>query len=110
VLGAAHALGQLPIRPRPDGELAAVERHKQRVKAQGGQPAAALAGRLDRALADGLGIEGRHAEAVAGEGLAQRRSSSAQLLSRGIDATELLAAGLPAHPPAGIRLSTDQAG
>jgi hypothetical protein len=64
---------------------------------------------------------------VAGEGLAQRRPSGAQLVRGGVDAAELFgegegafglgvvsqeAAGLPAHrrPLAGIRLSTEQAG
>jgi hypothetical protein len=37
VLAAAHPLGQLPTRARPDGELAVVERHKHRVKARGGR-------------------------------------------------------------------------
>jgi len=46
ILGAADPLGQLPTRPGPDRELAVVEGHKHWVQAQGGQPAATLAGRL----------------------------------------------------------------
>jgi hypothetical protein len=70
VLGAAHPLGQLPTRPRPDWELTMVERHKPRVKARGRRPPAALAGRLGRALPDGLGVAGRHAQPVPLEGFA----------------------------------------
>jgi hypothetical protein len=44
-----------------------------------GWPAAALAGRLGSALADGLGVAGRHPKPVAGEGFAQRRPGGAQL-------------------------------
>jgi hypothetical protein len=46
-----------------------VERHEHRVKARDGRPAGALASGVDRALADGLGVAGRHAEPVAGEAL-----------------------------------------
>jgi hypothetical protein len=60
VLSPAHPLGQLPTRASPDGQLAVVERHKQRVQAWRGWLPAALAGRLDRALADGLGVACRH--------------------------------------------------
>jgi hypothetical protein len=60
------------------------------------------------------GLRGGHAQAVAGEGLAQRRPGGAQFLSGSVDAAQLLgqrvgalgfgpvgeeAAGLPAHPP-----------
>jgi hypothetical protein len=65
VLGAADPLGQLSTRPGPDGELAVVAGHKQRVQARGGRPAAALAGGLDGALPDGFGVAGRHAQPVA---------------------------------------------
>jgi hypothetical protein len=61
VLGAAHPRGQLLTRPRPDRELAVVERHKHRVQAGGGWLATALTGDLDRALADRLGAAHRHA-------------------------------------------------
>jgi hypothetical protein len=70
VLGAAEPLGQLPTRPRPHRELAVVEGHEHRVQGRGGRPAAALVGGLGGALPDGLGVAGRHPEAVAGEGFA----------------------------------------
>jgi hypothetical protein len=118
VLGPTNPLGQLPIRPRPDGQLAVVERHKHRVKARRDRPAAALTGGLDGALADRLGIAGRHPKAVPVEGFAQRRPGSPKLLSGGVDAAQPLsqpegplglgaireeAAGLPAHPPLGLQ-------
>ena len=51
--------------------------------------AGALAGGGDGALADGFGVAGRHAQAVAGEGLAERRPGRAQLGGGGVDAAEL---------------------
>jgi hypothetical protein len=108
----AGPLGQLPTRAGPDRQLAVVERHKHRVQARGGRPAAALADGVDGALADGLGVAGGHAKPVAGEGLAQRRPGGAQLGGGGVDAAQLLgelegafglgavgeeAAGLPAQ-------------
>jgi hypothetical protein len=66
----------------------------------------------DGPLADGFGVVGRHAEPVAGEGLAQRRPAGAELGGGGVDAAELFgelegafglgavgqeAAGLPAQ-------------
>jgi hypothetical protein len=77
---------------------------------------ASAAGGGDGALADGFGVAGRHAEAVAAERLAQGRPGGAQRLSGGVDAAELLgqgegalglgpvgqeAAGLPAQPALG---------
>jgi hypothetical protein len=53
--GRTRSASFLP-RPRPDGELAVVERHKHRIKARDDRPAAALAGRGDGALPDGLGL------------------------------------------------------
>jgi hypothetical protein len=50
----------------------------------------ALAGGGDGALTDGLGIAGRHAQPVAGEGFVQRRPGRAQLGGGGVDAAELL--------------------
>jgi hypothetical protein len=41
-------------------------------------------------LADGFGVGGGHAQAVAGEGFAQRRPGGAQLGRGGVDAAELL--------------------
>jgi hypothetical protein len=52
-----------------------------------------LAGGGDGALADGFGVGGGHAQAVAGEGLAQRRPGGAQLAGGGVDAAELLSEG-----------------
>ena len=69
------------------------------------------------ALADGLPVAGWHAEAVAGEGFAQRRPGGAQLGRGGVDASQPLgqregafglgpvgkeAAGLPARRPAAL--------
>jgi hypothetical protein len=55
--------------------------------------AAALAGGGDGALADGFGVAGWHAEAVAGEGFAQRRPGGAELGRGGVDAAQLLGQG-----------------
>jgi hypothetical protein len=49
-----------------------------------------LAGRGDGALADGFGVAHRHAQAVAGERLAQRRRGGLQFLRSGVDAAQLL--------------------
>jgi hypothetical protein len=74
----------------------------------------ALAGCGDGPLADRFGVGGGHAQAVAGEGLAERRPGGAQLAGGGVDTAELLSegvgafgfgpvgeevAGLPARPP-----------
>jgi hypothetical protein len=116
VLGAADPFGQLPTRPRPDRQLAVVEGHKFQVKARRGRPPGALASGGDRTLADRLGVAGRHAQPVAGEGLAQRRPGGAQLGRSSVDAAQPLrelegalgfrtvreeAAGLPAQRVAG---------
>jgi hypothetical protein len=90
VLSTAHPLGQLPTRAGPDRELIAVEGHKHWVQARRGRPAGTLAGGLDRALADRLGVARRHPEAVTGERLAQRRPGSAQLGRGGVDAAQPL--------------------
>jgi hypothetical protein len=50
----------------------------------------ALAGGPGRALADRLGVAGRHAQPVATEGLAQRWPGGPQLLRSGVDAVQLL--------------------
>jgi hypothetical protein len=113
VLGAPHPLGQLPTRARPDREFAMVEDHKHQVKARSGRAARALAGRVDRPLADGLGVARRHAQPVPGKGFAQRRPGGAQLGRGRVHRAESFgelegalglstlgqeAAGLPAHP------------
>jgi len=82
------------------------------IQRRGHRLAGALVGGGDGPLADRLGVWGRHAQAVAGEGLAQRRPSGAQLSRGGVDATQPLgelkgtlgfgpvgeeAAGLPAQ-------------
>jgi hypothetical protein len=67
-----------------------VERHEHRVQARGSRLPAAAAGGIDRALADCLGVAGGHAEAVAGEGLAQRRPGGAQLHRRGVGTAQPL--------------------
>jgi hypothetical protein len=48
-----------------------------------------LTGGGDGPLSDGLGVAGRHAKLVAGEGLAQRRPGGAELGGGGVDAAEL---------------------
>jgi hypothetical protein len=58
--------------------------------------AGAVAGGGDGALTDGLGVAGRHAEAVTGERLAQRRPGGAELGRGGVDAADLL--GQPKRP------------
>jgi hypothetical protein len=59
------------MRATPDGKLAGVEGHEHRIQARGGRLAAALAGRGDGPLADGLGVAGRgDPEAVPLEGFA----------------------------------------
>jgi hypothetical protein len=70
-------LMHLGRRPWAGWEGAGVEGHKHRVQYWGGRLAGALAGRGDGPLADGLGVGGGHAEAVAGEGLTQRRPGRA---------------------------------
>jgi len=75
-----------------------------------------LAGGGDDPLTDGFRVASRHAEAVAGEGLAQRRPGGAELLGGGVNAAQLFGelegalgfaavgeepAGLPAHRPLG---------
>jgi hypothetical protein len=77
-----------------------------------------LAGTVDGPVADGLGVAGRHAQAVAGEGLAQRRPAGPELGRGGVDAAQSLgelggafgfapvgeeAAGLPAHRLLGLQ-------
>jgi hypothetical protein len=118
LLVAADPLGQLGLRPFTRWEGVRVEGRKHRVKAGGGRLAGALVGGVDGPLADGLGVAGGHAEAVAGEGFAQRRPGGVQLLGGGVDAAELFgelegalgfgpvgqeAAGLPAHPLLGLQ-------
>jgi hypothetical protein len=67
-----------------------VERHKHRVQARRGRPAAAPADGVDGVLADRFGIACWHAKPVGGEGLAQRRPGGAQLLGGGVDAAQPL--------------------
>jgi hypothetical protein len=93
LLVAADPLVQLGRRPLSGREGARVEGHKHRVQAWTGRLAAALAGGGDGALADGFGVGGGHAEAVAGEGFAQRRPGGAQLGRGGVDAAELFGQG-----------------
>ena len=96
------------------GSFIQSEGDEHRVKAWGGRPPASAPGGLDCPLPDRLGIAGRHAETVAGEGFAQRRPGGAQLGGGRIHAAELFGegqgtlglgpireepAGLPARPP-----------
>jgi hypothetical protein len=93
LLGPTQPHPLLRLGATPGGELARVERHEHRVKRRRSRRAGAFAGGGDGALADGFGVAGRHAEAVAGEGLAQRRPSGAQLLGGGVDAAQPLGQG-----------------
>jgi hypothetical protein len=93
LLLAADPLVQLGRWPLSGWEGARVEGHEHRVQGRRGRLAAALAGGGNGALADGFGVAGRHPEAVAGEGLAQRRPGGPQLLCGGVDAAELLGPG-----------------
>jgi hypothetical protein len=112
LLVTADPLVQLGVRAGPGGKKPAVERHKYRVQAWAGRLAAAAVCSVDRPSARGLGVAGWHAEAMALEGLAQRRPGGAQLGRGGVDAAELFgqrkgafsfgpvgekAAGLPAQ-------------
>jgi hypothetical protein len=90
VLGTPHPLGQLPTRPGPDRELTVVERHKYRVQLTRGRLPTALAGRVDGALAHGLEVADRHAEAMALEGFGQRWPGGAELGRGGVDAAQPL--------------------
>jgi hypothetical protein len=60
------------------------------VQARGRRLAAALAGGGDGPLADGVGVAGGHTQAVAGEGLAQRRPGGPEFGRGGIHATQPL--------------------
>ena len=70
-----------------------IEGHKHRVQSWGGRLTGAAAGRSHGTLADSFGVAGGHAQAVAGEGFAQRRPGGAQLLGGGVDAAELFGQG-----------------
>ena len=110
-----------------DRSRARVEGYKHRIQTRHGRLAASLASAGDGPLADRLRVSRWHAEAMAGEGLAQRRPGDPELGGGGgVDAAEPLgepegalgfgpvgeeAAGLPAHRrPLAVRLSTEQAG
>jgi hypothetical protein len=114
LLVASDPLVKLCRRPRPCRERLRVEGHKHRVQQRSGRLPGALAGSGDGPLADGFRVEGGHAQAVAGEGFAQRRPGGAQLAGGGVDAAELFGqrvgplsfgpigeepAGLPAQLP-----------
>jgi hypothetical protein len=118
LLAAADPLLKLRRRPRPRRERIRVEGGKHRVQRRGDRLAGALAGGGDGALADGFGVADGHAQAVAGEGFAQRWPGGLQLLRGDVDAAELLsqregafgfgavrkeAAGLPAHSLLGMQ-------
>jgi hypothetical protein len=89
LLVATDPLVQLDRRPLSGREGARVEGHKHRVQARSDRLAGALAGGGDGPLPNGIGVAGRHAEAVVGEGLAQRRPGGPELSRGGVDAAEL---------------------
>jgi hypothetical protein len=72
LLVAADPLVKLGRRPRPRWERMWVEGNEYRVQGRGDGLATALAGSGGSPLADGFGVGGGHAEAVATEGFAQR--------------------------------------
>jgi hypothetical protein len=84
-------------------EGARVERHEHRIQGRGGRPPGALAGGVDGPLPDSFGVADWHAEAVAGEGFAQRWPGGAQLGGGGVDAAELLGQGEGAFGLGAIR-------
>ena len=90
LLGPTQPHPLLRLGATPGGELARVERHEHRVKRRRSRRAGAFAGGGDGALADRLGVAGRHAQAVPGEGLAERRPSGPQLSRGGVDAAQPL--------------------
>jgi hypothetical protein len=107
-----HAYSSAGDRSRAGSALGLSAKH--RIQSWGGRLAGALVGGGDGALADRFRVTGGHAEAVAGEGFAQRRPGGAQLGRGGVNAAEPLGelegafglgpvgkepAGLPAHPP-----------
>jgi hypothetical protein len=93
LLLAADPLVQLGRGALSGGEGARVEGREHRVQSWGGRLTRATTGRGDGALADRLRIAGGHAQAVAGEGLAQRRPGGAELAGGGVDAAELFGQG-----------------
>jgi len=70
LLLAADPLVKLGRWPLPGREGAGIKRHEHRVKGRCDRLAGALAGGGDGPLADGFGVGGGHAEAVASEGFA----------------------------------------
>jgi hypothetical protein len=90
LLLAADPLEQLSRCPFSGGEGARVERHEYRLQGWGGRLAGALVGGGEGPLADRFGVAGRHAQPVAGDGLAQRRPGGAEFGGGGVDAAELL--------------------
>jgi hypothetical protein len=93
LLVAADPLVQLRRRPRPGRERLRVEGGKYRVQGRGGRLAAALVGCGDGPLPHGFRVAGGHAQAVAGEGFAQRRPGGAKLGRGSVDAAKLLGQG-----------------
>jgi hypothetical protein len=67
--------------------------HEHRIERRRGRRAAPLAGGGDGALADRLGVAGRHAEAVPGKRLVERRPGGPQLGRGGVDAAQPLGQG-----------------
>jgi hypothetical protein len=118
LLGSAQPDPLLCLEAAAGEGLARVEGHEYRVQRRCRRRSGALAGGGDGALADGFGVTGRHAQAMAGEGFAQRRPGRPQLLGGGIHAAEPLgkpvgafglgpvgqeSAGLPAHSLLGMQ-------
>ena len=98
--GGRHSYARM-TRPTTKSSSFRVEGRKHRIQWRRGGLAGALAGGGDGPLADGLGVAGRHAKAVATEGLAQQRPGCAEL-GGGVDAAELLGERALPRTPSGI--------
>jgi hypothetical protein len=88
LLGTAQPHPLLSLGATPGRELTGVERHKHPVKRRRGGRAGTSAGGGEGALANRLGVAGRHAQSVPLEGFAQRGPGGAQLDGGGVDTAE----------------------
>jgi hypothetical protein len=93
LLLAADPLVQLSRWLFPSGERARVEHHEHQIQGGWSRLVAALSSGSDRPLAYRFPVTGGHAQAVAGEGFAQRRPGDAQLGGGGVHAAQLFGQG-----------------
>jgi hypothetical protein len=97
LLLAADPLVQLSRWLFPSGERARVEHHEHQIQGGWSRLVAALSSGSDRPLAYRFPVTGGHAQAVAGEGFAQRRPGDAQLGGGGVHAAQLFGQGEGAY-------------